>query len=254
MSSGKPDSGNAYDERYFKDTYGCDGLKRFDMHWWSIRWYASMAARCLRDTGGNRLLEIGCGHGFMLARLEDRCDTFGVDISPYAIEQARRFAPGSTCLVADIEDGLPPELAAGSFDLVVAKYVFEHLRNPLRAMQAAASLLRPGGMLFFSVPNTESLGARRKGDAWYAQLDPTHCSLLPPDEWLRIVHDAGLRVARESADGFWDLPYIGWLPAWTQFPVFIGPTALSCLSGRAILPPRFGENLLVFARKPEPRA
>jgi hypothetical protein len=111
-------------------------------------------------------------------------------------------------------------------------------------------MLRPGGVLFFSVPNTKSIGARWKRDGWYAHQDPTHCSLLQPEEWLRIVQDAGLQTYRESADGFWDLPYIRWLPTWAQFPVFIGPTAVACLSGSAILPPRFGENLLVFARKP----
>jgi len=250
MSSGEPETNKVYDEEYFKETYGFDGLKRFDIHWWSIRWYADMVERCLRAMGGRRILEIGCGHGFMLARLERQFETYGVDISSYAIEQANRFAPNSTCQVADIEAGLPPQFEPGSFDLVVAKYVFEHLEDPLQAMQTAASMLKPGGQLFFSVPNTESIGARWKGAAWYALQDPTHCSLLAPEEWLKITQDAGLLICKESADGYWDFPYLRWLPVWAQYPIFIGPTALSCLSRRAILPPRLGENVLVFARKP----
>jgi len=250
MSSGEPETNKVYDEQYFKETYGFDGLRRFDIHWWSIRWYAGMVERCLRAMGGRRILEIGCGHGFMLARLERQFETYGVDISSYAIEQAARFAPNSTCQVADVEAGLPPQFETGSYDLVVAKYVFEHLKDPLRAVRTAASMLKPGGELFFSVPNTGSLGARWKGEAWYALQDPTHCSLLAPQEWLTIAREAGLQVYRESADGYWDFPYLRGLPVWVQFPLFIGPTALSCLSGRAILPPRWGENILVFARKP----
>ncbi|HJP39377.1 MAG TPA: class I SAM-dependent methyltransferase [Gammaproteobacteria bacterium] len=250
MSSGESETNEVYDEQYFRETYGFDGLKRFDIHWWSIRWYASMVARCLRAMGGRRILEIGCGHGFMLARLERKFDTFGVDISAYAIEQAARFAPASMCQVADVEMGLPAQYEVGSFDLVVAKYVFEHIKNPLQAVRVAASMLKPGGELFFSVPNTESIGARWKGESWYAHQDPTHCSLLEPAKWLDITEAAGLQVYRESADGFWDFPYLRRLPVWAQFPLFIGPTALSCLSGRAILPPRCGENLLIFARKP----
>jgi SAM-dependent methyltransferase len=236
MSAGDPDrsgADNAYDERYFKETYGCDGLKRFGMHWWSVRWYATIVRRCMRAIGGRRLLEIGCGHGFMLGRLEHEFETYGVDISRYAIDQVGVFAPKSICAVADVEKQLP-----------------EHLENPLAAVRRIATLLRPGGILFFSIPNTESIGARWKGKDWYAHQDPTHCSLLAPDRWLEIVAEAGLDVSKESADGYWDLPYIRSLPVWLQFPVFIVPTAFSCLVGRAILPARCGENLLIFARKP----
>jgi len=238
-----------FDELYFRDTYGVDGLTRFGMHWWSVRWYADMTDWCLRRVRGRRLLEIGCGHGFLLARLEQRYETWGVDISTYAIEQASRFAPRSNCMVADFGQGLPPGLAPGGFDVVVAKYVFEHLHDPQDALRKAASLLRPGGLLFYSVPHTGSLGARRKGASWYARKDPTHCSLLSREEWLRLTEGAGLAVERESADGWWDVPYVSWLPAWLQLPLVITPTAVSCLSGRAILPPRWGENVLIFARK-----
>lgn len=238
-----------YDERYFKETYGVDGLTRFGMHWWSVRWYAQMTDWCMRRIGGRRLLEIGCGHGFTLARLEDRYETWGVDISDYAIEQASRFAPRSTVMVADIEQGLPARLAPGGFDLVIARYVFEHLRDPLGAIRKAATLLRPGGVLFFSVPHTGSIGARRKGNDWYARRDPTHCSLLPREEWLRLTAAAGLTVDHESADGWWDVPYVSWLPGWLQLPLVIAPTAAACLAGRPILPAGWGENVLVFARK-----
>lgn len=249
----KPGADGRYDSAYFTDTYGEQGLRRFGLHWWSVRWYAKMVERCLRDVGGQRILEIGCGQGFMLARLESEFSTFGVDVSGYAIEQAAKFAPESTTAVADFEQGLPPEFGSEHFDVIVAKYVFEHLGDPRSAMRRARNLLKPGGVILFSVPNTRSMGARRKGEAWFAHpaMDPTHCSLLSPPEWRQIVGNAGLEFCKESADGFWDLPYLTWLPAWAQLPIFIGPTALSCVSGRALLPPGFGENLVIFARRPE---
>lgn len=240
-----------YGEDYFKETYGCDGLKRFDMHWWSVRMYASIADRWLRRTHGERVLDVGCGHGFALSRLEHKYETFGLDISEYAVREAVRFAPKSRCFVADIEQELPEELKRGRFDLIMAKYVLEHLGDPLAAIKRLVELLRPGGLFFFSVPNTESLGARRKGEEWYARKDPTHVSLLPPDSWLQIARSAGLRLLKESSDGYWDVPYIRWLPKWVQLPFFIGPSALACITGRDILPPRFGENILVIAQKPD---
>ena len=239
-----------YTEAYYRETYGTRGLQRFSSHWWSVRWYAGMADACLRRTGGRRVLEIGCGHGFTLARLEERYETWGVDISDYAIREAAHFAPRSRCVVADVDQGFPTTLTPGSFDLVMAKYVFEHLRDPALALRRAAALLRPGGTLFISMPYTGSLGARVKGDDWYARKDPTHCSLLDRDTWLELLRAAGLSLYRESADGWWDVPYVRGIPTWLQLPVVIGPTALACLSGRALLPPRWGENLLFFASKP----
>jgi SAM-dependent methyltransferase len=249
--SDKPSpSKGRYEEDYFKETYGCDGLRKFGMHWWSVRFYAAVVDRWLRRIKGKRILEVGCGHGFMLGRLEGKYETFGVDISEYAIRQATQFAPKSRCFVADIESGLPSELEPSAFDIVVAKYVFEHLQQPLPAMQRLAKLLRPRGILFFSVPNTESRGARLKGKTWYAHKDPTHRSLLPPDRWLQMVGQAGLSLVKEFSDGYWDVPYIPWLPLWIQFPIFVGPSALACLTGRDILPARFGENILVIAERP----
>jgi len=243
------DPSERYDAAYYRDTFGVDRLRRFSMGWWSARMYAGIASWCLRRNGGRRLLEIGCGQGHVLGFLDGRYDTTGVDVSEYAIEQCRRNAPGASCAVVDLASECPFD--AGSFDLVLARYVFEHLPDPLPTMRRAAELLRPGGTLFFAVPNTASLGARRKGGAWYAHRDPTHCSLFDPGRWLELTRLAGLEVAREFSDGYWDLPYIGGLPTWLQAPFFLGPSAVACLAGRPLLPARFGENVMVVADKPQ---
>lgn len=243
---------NRYDQDYFEPTYGSGGLRRYGSHWWANRWYARMADRCLEESGGRAVLEVGCGQGFLLAELAQRWEAHGIDISPWAIDVARRHAPAATCAVANIEQGIPPALAGRQFDLIVARYVLEHLADPAAGLRVLAELLRPGGMLFYAVPYTESLGARRKGDAWFASpaMDPTHCSLLARARWLELTRAAGLDIARESADGWWDVPYWGFLPAKLQLALLVGPTALACLSGRPLLPARWGENILVFARRP----
>jgi hypothetical protein len=46
------------------------------------------------------------------------------------------------------------------------------------------------------------------------------------------------------------MPQVWWLRGYMPFAGVIVPTILACRSGRAILPPRRGENLLVFTHKP----
>jgi len=245
-----PAAPDSFDAAYFREHYGVTACRLFSQTWWSVRLYAGVARRLLRRMNGRRMLEVGCGFGFILARLQDEFEAFGIDVSQHAIEQCQRIAPRSRCTVADIEQGLPPDLPRGSFDLVLARYVLEHLRQPQRALQELAALLRPGGLLFYAVPNTESLGARWKGAAWYALRDPTHCSLLSPHEWRTAVREAGFVIEREFSDGYWDLPYVRWLPAWLQRPFFLAPSALECFLARPILPAGCGENVIVIAQKP----
>lgn len=240
-----------FGQTYFEKQYGITDCKPFSQHWWSVRLYAGISRRVLWKSGGRRMLEVGCGFGFILAALDNEFETYGVDISAHAIEQCRRVTPKSRCAVANLEEGLPEHLDPATFDLVLACYVFEHLHEPKASMQRVASLLRPGGFFFFSVPNTESLGARWKGPDWYALNDPTHCSLLRPDAWIQMVRDVGLDVRKEFSDGYWDLPYLKSVPRWLQMPFFIGPSALACLAARPILPARFGENVIVIAQKPQ---
>ncbi len=241
---------DTYDEAYYRETMGVGRLRRFGMSWWSARMYARLTAWCLRRNRGRRLLEIGCGPGHVLGFLHERFDATGTDLSPWAIEQCAKTAPRARCEVVDLCTASP--FPAASFDVVLARYVFEHVPDPSGILARAHELLRPGGTLLFAVPNTDSLGARRKGADWYALGDPTHCSLFAPERWLELTRAAGFEIAREFSDGHWDLPYLTWLPTWAQAPIFLGPPALACLAGRPLLPARFGENVIVVADRPDP--
>jgi SAM-dependent methyltransferase len=237
-----------FNAEYYEKLYGKEGLDRFSSHWWAVRLYALIADKWLRRIGGRKFLEIGCGHGFVLARLAERYETYGLDLSDYATEQCARFTPTSCCHSGDIEEGIPQQFQGMQFDLVMAKYVFEHLKAPDKALSTVREMLRPGGLIFFSVPNLDCPGRRLKGQEWYAYKDPTHISLLPPDEWLRLVEAAGYRIRSTFSDGYWDLPYFANIPKFLQLPL-LAPSALVCLTGWEVLPAKMGENLMIVAEK-----
>jgi SAM-dependent methyltransferase len=239
-----------YGKDYYSREFGLDEMRRFNMHWWSVRFYAKLADRLLRQRSGRRVFELGCAHGYTLSWLESKYETYGIDLSDYAIERSKTIAPRSKTFAADIAAPLPSEIAAGGFDLILAKYVLEHLPDPAAALQCLAGLLAPGGALLYSVPDTTSPGRRFKGDAWFALGDETHISLLDPARWLELTRQAGLRIDRQFSDGLWDVPYVAGLPRLLQYPIFSLPTIVSVLFAIPLIPAGWGENLIVVGERP----
>lgn len=248
-SPSAPGKDPAFGQEYYQRVFGLDDMRRFNMHWWSVRFYALLARRLLRRRKGRRLLDVGCAHGYTLARLEREFETVGIDISEYAIRRAGEVAPRSRVFAADIAGELPAEVACGRFDLILAKYVLEHLPDPRAALVRLAGLLAPGGALLYSVPDTTSPGRRFKGDRWFGLLDETHVSLLDPPRWLELTRAAGLEVERRFSDGLWDVPYLRGVPRLVQYALFSGPTIVSVFFARPLIPAGCGENLIVVARR-----
>ena len=239
-----------YGKDYYSKEFGLDEMRRFNMHWWSVRFYALLADRLLRRSHGRRVMELGCAHGYTLSWLEERYETWGIDISDYAVGRSKTIAPRSHTFQADIGAALPLEIERGGFDLIIAKYVLEHLPQPAEALTRLAGLLAPGGALLYSVPDTTSPGRRFKGDAWFALGDETHISLLDPPQWLQLTQRAGLSVERQFSDGLWDAPYVRFVPRLLQLGIFGFPTIVSVFFARPMIPAGWGENLIVVARKP----
>ncbi len=102
------------------------------------------------------VLEIGCGEGGnLLPFFETGCSRItGIDISGHKIDNARRFyssIPGGDrveFIAADIYDCS----AAGKFDLIMMRDVFEHIHDQGRFIAFVKNLLAPGGVLFIAFP------------------------------------------------------------------------------------------------------
>ncbi len=214
------------------------------MYWWSTRYYAELVKHFKRS---GRLLEVGCGLGHLLGMFDENFETFGADISEYAVRTTRANAPRARVLVADIEglDSLPGEF----FDVLIAKHVVEHLPDPPRAFRQFNRLLKPGGILVYGTPNTTSALRGLKGERWYALHDKTHISLKAPREWAVITRESGLRIVKMIGDGLWDVPYLPVIPTGIQRALFGLPAALQVVTGTAWMPVRLGESVIVIARK-----
>jgi len=239
----------AFDETYFNTgTYANVSFGKYSQYWWSNRFYSILAKRYARS--GSRLLEIGCGLGHLVGQLEENFSTYGIDVNHAALrDTAKKIAPRTHLDIASAQE-LP--FASGSFGVVVIKHVVEHLPDPGKAIQELGRVLAPGGILVLSTPNLDSYGRKWKGSRWIGYQDKTHISLKPPAEWLDLIQNtAKLRVLKSFSDGFWDVPYISWMPAGLQKLIFGSFGGFQAISGIIFLPIRLGESIIVISQKPE---
>jgi glycosyltransferase involved in cell wall biosynthesis len=150
-----------------------------------------------------RVLDLGCSDGHLAARLR-ACGhhVTGVDLVAHngVKERVDRFVE------ADLEHGVPPE-ADGSYDVVLAADVLEHVRTPEQILHDVRGLLAPGGSLLASVPNFGHWYPRMRvalGRFDYDRrgiLDRDHVRFFTRRSFERLVVDGGFRVVRRSGTG-----------------------------------------------------
>jgi len=101
-------------------------------------------ARFMADRpGSQRILDVGCGTGFNLARFlraGHRC--WGLDASPEMAWRARQNVPDCPIILGDVRT-LP--FVNDFFDVVLVIEVLRYLSNPASAVQEFFRILKPGG-------------------------------------------------------------------------------------------------------------
>ncbi len=123
-------------------------------HWWFVgtrRVLLAEARRCLGPAlaGHARILDLGCGTGYTSHLLHSLGRVTALDRSAFALRLLRPRAPAAVPVQADAAR-LP--FAAGSFDLICAFDVLEHLPDDHAALREILRCLAPGGTLLLTVP------------------------------------------------------------------------------------------------------
>jgi len=161
-------------------------------HWWHIGRRKIIASFvediCRRVTDRRpRILDVGCGTGANLLMLSKYGDAEGVDVSEDALAFCRERG------LENVKLGAAEELPYddGTFDLVTALDVVEHLDDDLAGLREMRRVLRPGGRVLLFVPTFMFL--------WGLQDDVSHHRRryrMP--ELRRVLEHAGFEIERTT--------------------------------------------------------
>ena len=136
---------------------------------------ASLAGRiaALPRPEAPRVLEIGCGTGFLTAALRPRIggDWTVTDLAPEMLARCRARIGEAPGLRYRVLDGERPGLTEGGFDLICASLAFQWFADLPAALARLRALLAPGGRIAFATMAEESFAEWRAAFA-AAGLEP----------------------------------------------------------------------------------
>jgi SAM-dependent methyltransferase len=147
-----------------------------------------------------RLLDVGSGPGFFLARARERgWDAQGIDPSQQACAHAHDL--GLRVMQSPFDDSAAEQL--GQFDAIALTNMLEHVADPIGILGRAWSILDAQGLLCVTVPNDynplqETL--RHSGIRPWWVAPPHHLNYFTFDTLSALLTDLGFReVARSTS-------------------------------------------------------
>lgn len=187
-------------------------LQTYERDYWPKRRLSAepfwSRAERFRLTG--RLLEIGCGFGFLLNEARRQgWDVLGLELAEDEAAWGREQF--GLEIASSLEDN---RLKAGQFDIIALWDVIEHIPDVDSLLAACHSLLRPGGLLFLKTPDGRGLTLRPTWWSWtylplYWQLvypaNPIeHIYHFTPDVFAAFLQKHGFDVVLLETEQTWE--------------------------------------------------
>lgn len=185
----------------------------------------------LQSLSPGRILDVGCGLGFLLSALPDGWDRYGVEVSEYAAHHAERWG---TIHNGELADAGYPD---GHFDVVVLYHVIEHVPDPDALLLEVRRILKNGGVLLLGTPDFDGACARRFGERYRLLHDQTHISLFTADSVHRLLRDHGFVIDHVSFPFF-------------ETRHFTRENLLRLFDTSRVSPPFYGSFMTFYAHRP----
>jgi len=155
---------------------------------------------------GKRVLDIGCGGGILADSMARRgAQVLGIDLATKALKVAQLHALEAGTQGVDYREISAEALALedpGGFDVVTCMEMLEHVPDPSSVVRACATLVKPGGRVFFSTinRNAKSFLFAVVGAEYVLSLLPrgTHeyAKFIKPSELAAYCRSTGLGLSQ----------------------------------------------------------
>jgi len=149
-----------------------------------------------RASKADTVLDVACGPGIVVCAFAAMVGhATGIDLTPAMIEQARRLQAQKELSNVDWRIGditsLPFESA--SFSIVVSRYAFHHLTDPLRVLREMKRVCQEGGIVLVADTVTSPVVAQAAAFNRMERLrDPSHVRALSLAQMQALFNQAGL--------------------------------------------------------------
>ncbi len=164
-------------QRWYAKLLGCAGER------------ASLETFFLDDDTPKKVLDVGCGNGNRLKKLEALgWQAEGQEIDPTAADTA--IALGLDVHVGSIHG---EHFTDRKYDAIVSNHVVEHLHDPAAMLRRCRELLQDDGKLVIITPNICSFGSGLFGKNWRGLEPPRHIQIFSPFAMRQLLLDCGYR-------------------------------------------------------------
>lgn len=169
----------------------------------------------------DKILDCGCGEGFYLKIISELsgCQLYGFDCDEKVLNRARRELNGSRVWLnqGDIYN-LP--YRDGEFDKIILSEVLEHLPDDVNALREVKRVLKPGGILLITVPNSnypffwdpinkilETIFHTHIKNGFWAGIWNMHKRLYSKDEIAEVIDRTGFKIVYLQALTHYCIPF-----------------------------------------------
>ncbi|MGA1823437.1 MAG: class I SAM-dependent methyltransferase [bacterium] len=227
----RPSKKVSYEEEYWGDAIDPDGNTRNLINEWDqqIENYKHIF-NYLHQIKPGKILDVGCGPGFFLSRLNNEWDKYGIDISNKAIKLSSRYASVKTCELPNAN------YSQEFFDVITMIHLIEHLTDPILYIETVKKILKNGGVFILETPDFDSACARRFGLNYRMLHDSGHISLFTFYSLIKLLEDFNFEIVSIEFP-FFETKY------------FTKKNMLRIMDKKKISPPFYGNHITLYSIK-----